>query len=1064
MGRQIVMGWVCVLGCLGWVGGTTYYVDGRAIGANNGSSWTDAFTDLQVALDAAIKGDEIRVGQGTYKPTVPGGNRSISFLVPNGVTLLGGYAGVGAVDPDRRDIEAYPTVLSGDLNGDDNLVVYASGLLEMPSRQDNSYHVVQVPYVFPEAATTIGGFSISSGNANGEHYTQRDGAGVVAEHNGVLIESCVIEANSAAGNAGGCEWGNLRNCRFLANYSGGYGGGVTFPRAMESCVFERNIGVYGGGMYGAYDDTVYTQCEFRDNEAGLGGAVFLWNQKGNFERCDFVGNRSTGNGGGIYIFNNCTCQSELSLIRCRMVDNRSGSSGGAIYQEGNPRVELYSCLIQSNHAIVFGGGIFSQTYKGMRDMGYLGVTNCTIVGNGAGQQTGGVWFCSKTTEYLDVVNTIVWGNQDFFGVGHQDGQIRIGIGCGEPGTGDDGLASAIAVAHDPVRFCCIEGLTAEFGGPGNIGADPMFLPTMGPLPNYHLAAESPCINTGTNTAYPCFGSQPNPGSGTWVDPGDPSCIAGLTDLDGLPRIRGGVVDMGAYEFQISVGTIWYVDDSAPGLKDGSSWGDAFTKLQDALAAAQAGQAIRVAQGTYKPADPNGREASFQLKQGVKIKGGYAGFGAADPDLRDATIFQTILSGDLSGTMEMLANETFDTKLIERGSRNYGNSLHVVAAIGVDASAVLDGFVITGGTANGFAFGESSEAKNYHGGGVYVESASPTLIDCTITGNVAFVYGGPAATGGGMYCVDSSPALVRCSFFRNVVDDYDSDAYGAGMANDNSQPVLIGCRFDHNHTGNWGGGMANLNHSRVDLRDCQFNGNYGQYGGGAVWGGDELSARGCLFTGNRTGNDGGAIGTVVRCNLNQCTFAGNVASDDGNALSLGMIEPSRIVNCIFRDGGDEISPWQIPTISVSYSNVEWGWTGPGNIDEDPLFAKPGQWIGMIIQGDAGSAATEILLWEPGDYHLKSQAGRWDAAAKAWGQDAVTSPCIDAGDPASPIMYEPFPNGGVVNMGAYGSTSEASKSWFGKPLCEVIVAGDIDGDCKVDLADFAIMARHWLWANE
>lgn len=116
----------------------------------------------------------------------------------------------------------------------------------------------------------------------------------------------------------------------------------------------------------------------------------------------------------------------------------------------------------------------------------------------------------------------------------------------------------------------------------------------------------------------------------------------------------------------------------------------------------------------------------------------------------------------------------------------------------------------------------------------------------------------------------------------------------------------------------------------------------------------------------------------------------------------------------------------------------GFTGVGNIDQPPLFVDPPH----------------------GDFHVKSQAGRWDTVRGAWVQDEVTSPCIDAGDPATPIMHEPFPNGGVVNMGAYGGTAEASKSWFNAPVCEVIVAGDINGDCRVDVVDLALMARNWL----
>jgi len=122
----------------------------------------------------------------------------------------------------------------------------------------------------------------------------------------------------------------------------------------------------------------------------------------------------------------------------------------------------------------------------------------------------------------------------------------------------------------------------------------------------------------------------------------------------------------------------------------------------------------------------------------------------------------------------------------------------------------------------------------------------------------------------------------------------------------------------------------------------------------------------------------------------------------------------------------------------YSCIERGGEGEGNLNINPLFADPNN----------------------GDYHLKSQAGRWDANEGRWTKDDVTSPCIDAGDPMSPIGLESFPNGGRVNMGAYGGTVEASKSYFGGPVCETLVAGDINGDCRVNFLDFRLMALHWL----
>jgi hypothetical protein len=76
------------------------------------------------------------------------------------------------------------------------------------------------------------------------------------------------------------------------------------------------------------------------------------------------------------------------------------------------------------------------------------------------------------------------------------------------------------------------------------------------------------------------------------------------------------------------------------------------------------------------------------------------------------------------------------------------------------------------------------------------------------------------------------------------------------------------------------------------------------------------------------------------------------------------------------------------------------------------------------------------------------------------DATTSPCIDAGNWYSAVGPEPFPNGGIVNLGAYGGTLRASKSYFGKPVCPVMMAGDINGDCTVDEWDMELLLLHWL----
>ena len=249
-----------------------------------------------------------------------------------------------------------------------------------------------------------------------------------------------------------------------------------------------------------------------------------------------------------------------------------------------------------------------------------------------------------------------------------------------------------------------------------------------------------------------------------------------------------------------------------------------------------------------------------------------------------------------------------------------------------------------------------------------------------------------------------------------------------------------------------------------LHDCEFIGNSSQMGAGAVYAnGDQLKATGCLFAGNSTEMKIFASGAVM-CNtvvtqLSHCTFIGNRGQPSAIKCTGGRAELS---HCIIWNGPDPFSkdPLDQPRVDVTYSDIQGGYPGEGNIDVDPCFVDAGYWAELNDPNIEVGPDDPNAVWVNGDYHLKSQAGRWDRSAGAWVRDEVTSACIDAGDPAAPIGLEPFPNGGIVNLGAYGGTSEASKSYFGEPVCETRIAGDINGDCKVDQTDMDILLLHWL----
>ena len=207
----------------------------------------------------------------------------------------------------------------------------------------------------------------------------------------------------------------------------------------------------------------------------------------------------------------------------------------------------------------------------------------------------------------------------------------------------------------------------------------------------------------------------------------------------------------------SHGAVLRVKADAVGENNGSSWADAYTSLQAALAAANSGDEIWVAEGSYKP-DASDRGVSFVLKNGVALYGGFPETGNPSMEDRDPAAYPTILTGNIG----------------DPGNHD-DNSYHVVYAENV-TNAVLDGFTITGGSANA-GDDDSSNPQNF-GGGMYATGGSPTVRNCIFTANFALYYGG------GMYNAASSPTVTNCTFSENRAN------HGGGMHNYASGGLVV----------------------------------------------------------------------------------------------------------------------------------------------------------------------------------------------------------------------------------------------------------------------------------
>jgi len=322
------------------------------------------------------------------------------------------------------------------------------------------------------------------------------------------------------------------------------------------------------------------------------------------------------------------------------------------------------------------------------------------------------------------------------------------------------------------------------------------------------------------------------------------------------------------------------------------------------------------------------------------------------------------------------------------------------------------------------------ANQAHKGGAV---SNGLRVNCTITDCIFRANRG--GDGGGVHNHSGAKGtFTHCRFDQNT-----AQYRGGGINNESSKVEIISCIFNKNSASEGGGGLCNFHRDKVMLSNCVFIRNNADKGGGIYSTSRcESTVANCIFSGNfATEEAGGVWNHESSPTIVNCTFYGNLAGESGGGMASWYCPgQSTLTNCIFwrnnADRGPQIALTSELVASISHCNIEGGIIGlyirsakldwrEGNINTDPCFANPGYWDPNGTPDDSNDD-----YWVDGDYHLKSQAGRWDPVSESWIQDDVTSPCIDAGDPNSLVGDEPFPNGGIINMGTYGGTAEASKS--------------------------------------
>jgi len=941
------------------------YVDANVSGgAFDGSSWANAFSDLQLALEVVCPGGTVAVAQGTYYPSLEvdldgsGGfdARERTFYIPDNITVLGSFDAALSPDPANpadvaaRDFAANPSILSGDFLGDDSYTVTTAPTTSITTSgtTENAYHVVTTEYV---NNLTVDGFLITGGNADG--------------------------ANQP--NEGGGGWANI---------------GENTPTGSTPVL--RNI-------------------TFRHNRGDGGGAFASKGERGDvsstFVKCNFVENVAFGNGGGAIVIAafDLGGAGDNTFWNCNFIRNTAPGGGAALYLAGGTSAspDFYNCLFAGNSATAADGGAIGFIAMDASGIIQGNIVNCTFTENSAAGNGGAI---SNNNPGESPSLTPTFANSIFWNNSATNGSSWFNA-FPTPTPPTPPIPPAPIVQNTLVQEPTLPPNSVDNGG--NLFAlDPQFVnPIAG---DFTPKACSPVVEAGDDTALP-QDLEDLDRDGTTAEP-LPIDLANNPRQFDVPAVGLNLVDIGAYENQVNPASgVVYVDITASGANNGTSWTDAYTDLELALSNTCApGTQIWVATGTYLPST----QAGFTLPDGVELYGGFNGTETLLTQ-RDWNTNLTVLSGDIDGDNTLAG----------------GNAFHIIQAQSL-ASARVDGFTLTLGNANagsppdndGAAMliqsvdamevfnctFDENEATN-EGGAIFSIDTHLFVENCEFTNNTAGTVGGairqPAGAlggylyltlslfesnlangaGGGAVAVGDSSSVFSVTFRGNDAPS------GSGGAFYSELPYaeLADCIFELNDAGDaGGGGGAAVIYNGGRFLNCKFEGNTTAGNGGAVGVIDSgipsatgLYQENCLYHDNSADKQGGAMWTLNSTDsLVHCTFSNNVA----DATNLG----SRFGGAVFVDASSHLHFYN----SIAWDNNN-GATTTG-IDTE-IFVDPGAagtFANSIIQDYAGAVPTVItddpLFVNPAsnDYSLQATspaAEHGDAAYTTTGTDLAGS---------------------------------------------------------------------------